>query len=289
MRTRSGRARPRNWLPRASQPKAKSPIGTERRASFPRPKPISIVNDRFSAALKHLGAALLETSHVTNSGIKGGKREEAFRHFVQQRLPSRFGVATGEVVDQFNLSSPQLDVLIFDKMRDFSLSDGDIQILPAEALLASIEVKSKLTASEIRESSQAARKLRALRPFGSKLGGRDMGALEKDSGKRARYLHCLFAYNTDIVEADWVNGEASRFIQHQQPGEHLVDVVYVLDRGVLYLSDGRGRSEDKDGSAITTFYFTILNFIERESRRRPQTPYQDYASRLAGRDWKRFK
>src|SRR5450631_3563368 len=41
----------------------------------------------------------------------------AVAKFITERIPSRYGVATGEVVDQFNISSPQLDVLVFDQTR----------------------------------------------------------------------------------------------------------------------------------------------------------------------------
>jgi hypothetical protein len=102
------------------------------------------------------------------------------------------------VVDQFNVAGPQLDVLVFDQTRNFSFSDGEVCILPAEALLASIEVKSKLDAAEVERSSKAARKLRMLRPFKATLGGRDMGAAAEE-GKRARYFHCVFAYNSDVA------------------------------------------------------------------------------------------
>jgi hypothetical protein len=43
-------------------------------------------------------------------------------------------------------------------MRDFPFSEGNEHILPAEALLASIEVKSRLTGDEVRKSSEAAQK-----------------------------------------------------------------------------------------------------------------------------------
>ncbi len=246
-----------------------------------RAQPVPVVNNRFAAALHRFGAAFLETSAVTHTGIKGTKREDALRVFIAERLPTRYGVATGEVVDQFNTSSPQLDVLVFDQTRNFSFSEGTGHVLPAEALLASIEVKSKLSAEEVKKSCIAARKLRALRPFKADLGGRDIGA-GVQAKKCARYLHCLFAYDTDLNDKAWIKHEAARFQQHQNSDEHLIDLVYVLKRGVLNMNGNRGRLEDDTGCAITTFYFTILNFIEREGHRRPDTPYQEYASLLGG-------
>jgi Domain of unknown function (DUF6602) len=65
-----------------------------------RPRPVPVFNNRFAAALR-FGAAFLETSAVSNTGIKGTKREDAFRGFMAERLPKRYGIATGEVVDQF--------------------------------------------------------------------------------------------------------------------------------------------------------------------------------------------
>lgn len=244
-------------------------------------------NNRFAAALKRLGASLLASSADTHMGVRGENREGSFREFVAGRLPTRYGVASGLVVDQFNTASPQLDVLIYDQTRDFSFSDGDIHVLPAEALLVSIEVKSRLTSTVVGEVCEAARKLRMLKPHKISLGGTDVGLSEK-ALKPARYLHCVFAYETDLVPGNWLKGEAERFRRSTGDGEHLVDSVYVLGRGLLNLTAGRGRFEDDHGSAITSFYFSMLNFIQREGRRRRETSYQDYASLLSGK-WESLK
>ena len=234
-------------------------------------KPATAFNTRFAAALNHFGATLLETSAVGHTGIKGTKREDAFRLFLEQRLPKRYGVANGEVVDQLGAVGPQLDVLVYDQTRDFSFSDGTIHILPAEALLISIEVKSKLNAGEVEKSCEAARKLRSLRPFKLALAGTDIGT-GNESKTLARYLHCVFAYELDLVEPTWLTSEAKRFRANGAKGEHLIDNVYVLNRGLLNLNHNRGRLEDFNEIAITSFYFAILNFIEREGSRRKANP-----------------
>jgi hypothetical protein len=246
-------------------------------------RPIFAFNNRFAAALGHFGAALLETSGIGHTVIKGTKREDTFRDFLAQRLPKRYGVASGEVVDQLNTVSPQLDALIFDQTRNFSFSDGEVHVLPAEALLVSIEVKSKLDAGEVKKCCDAARRLRALQPFKLALGGKDVGRAPSQTNKHARYLHCVFAYDTDLVEPTWLQSEAQRFAQNGCNKEHLIDAVYVLKRGLLNLNDNRGRLEDENGSAITSFYFSILNFVQREGGRRSETPYQEYASLLGGK------
>jgi hypothetical protein len=111
-----------------------------------------------------------------------------------------------------------------------------------------------------------------LRPFGVPLGGTDAGSPTK---KRTRYYHCVFAYGTDLTPDNWLETEAKRLLISCE-GEHLIDSVYVVDRGFINICDRKGRHEDKDGGAITSFYFSVLNFIQRESRRRKDTPYERY-------------
>jgi len=187
------------------------PTGQMQQEAKLKAKPIPAFNNRFAASLNHFGAALLETSGIVHTGIKGTKREDTFRDFLAQRLPKRYGVASGEVVDQLNTVGPQLDALIFDQTRNFSFSDGTVHVLPAEAMLVSIEVKSKLDAGEVRKSCDSARRLRALRPFKLALGGKDVGNVPDQSNRHARYFHCVFAYDTDLVESTWLQSEANAF------------------------------------------------------------------------------
>lgn len=58
--------------------------------------------------------------------------------------------------------------------------------------------------------------------------------------------------------------------------EHALDLVYVLDRGLINVDHGIGKLEGRDGGAITNFYFSILNSIQREARRRDATPFERY-------------
>ena len=142
--------------------------------------------------------ALKKTSSIHHRGNKGSSREEALRAFFRERLPSNYAVGEGEVVDLNGQTSPQLDIMFYDQSVNFALVTGTTQILPAEALLSSIEVKSTLNSAEIEKSASAARKLRALQPYGRALGGKDIGDGESKP-RVARYLHCIFAYDTDLL------------------------------------------------------------------------------------------
>jgi hypothetical protein len=159
-----------------------------------------------------------------------------------------------------------------------------VGVLAAEALLASVEVKSVLTAQELEKSCTAARSLRALRPFGNALVGPDAGEGNGEH-KRARYHHSIFAFATDLTAEDWLRKEALRLRALEQPAEHLIDAIYVFTRGLIHPTSDAGLPEDDRGSAIVAYYFSLLNFLQREGARRSPTPYGDYASLLRRRSW----
>lgn len=234
------------------------------------------LNKRFAAAIEHFGADLKASADIGHSGIKGGEREESLVAFMRERLPERFAVTSGEVVDLNGRTGPQLDILIYDRYADFTFNSGSQCILAAEALLASVEIKSKLNAAEVGKCAVAARKLRDLRPHDRELGGRDVGKFG-DGKKRARYMHCVFAFETDLKPAKWPKNEVTRF-DRALGSDHLIDSAYILGRGVLNFNYRKARAEDESGGAITNFYFTMLNFVLREAERRLPTPYDRYVT-----------
>lgn len=232
------------------------------------------LNPQFEAAAKEFGAALIKSGSIEHRGNKGGAREEYVRDFFRARLPKSFAVAQGEVVDLNGTASPQLDVMFYNQTKDFALVAGSTEILAAEALLASIEVKSKLTKAEIEKSALAARAIRELRPYDKPLGGTNVRE-SAQSEAIGRYYHCIFAFDSDLGKENWLSGEFAR-VRVECGGEHVIDALYVLGRGLLNLTSGMGLSEDASGCAISNFYFSILNFIQRESGRRRETPYYRY-------------
>ncbi|WP_441242250.1 DUF6602 domain-containing protein [Tardiphaga sp. 768_D3_N2_1] len=236
--------------------------------------------DKFGTALAYFSLRVRETANIKHAGAKGTERELDLVAFIDGLLPNSYHARKGEVVDLKGRKSPQLDVVIFDAIKNFPLYSGDTVVLPAEALLASVEVKSKLNATEVATSQEAARELKLLEPMKRKLGSSTAHAA---SGPRAyRYLHGLFAYDTDVKESKWAATELARFEKHSAgPADGAIDFVYVLNRGLI---DTRSRSvileDEATGQALVAFWFAFYNFIDRENRRRDRAPYFNYASDL---------
>ncbi|MFC7472736.1 DUF6602 domain-containing protein [Dankookia sp. GCM10030260] len=245
---------------------------------MPKPLPKSpYLNKRFANAVNQFGIHLKNTASINHRGNKGAAREQELRNFFDKNLPDKFSVSQGEAVDLLGSSSQQFDLLIYDNTINFPFSNDAVSILPAEAVLATVEIKSKLTAEEIKKCIDSSRKLRKLKPFGRELAGSNVGDAVKNKPKQCRYFHCVFAYETNIVEKNWKDKEFSR-ITDLAADEHLVDMVYVLNRGILNIPAKLCRLEDESGGAISSFYYSILNFVMRESARRDPAPYDRYTT-----------
>jgi hypothetical protein len=124
------------------------------------------LNARFGAAVQEFGLALTKTSSIQHRGHKGGAREEELRKFFQERLPTNFAVVEGEVVDLMGNTSPQLDMMFYDQSVNFALISGSTHVLPAEAFLCSIEIKSLLPQAEIDKSIVASGNYEPYNPMG---------------------------------------------------------------------------------------------------------------------------
>jgi hypothetical protein len=84
---------------------------------------------------------------------KGGYREALLRRLLRRVLPDRFRVSTGFIYRWNEPPSRQLDVVIWDAQNHSALlEEGEFAILTAESVAAVVEVKSILSAAEMRAS-----------------------------------------------------------------------------------------------------------------------------------------
>jgi len=150
--------------------------------------------DKFSVQIDRFGLKIRETKNIGHKASKGTERELSIREFFRELLPDTYEAGTGEVVDLFDKRSPQLDVVIFDKAKNVPLLKGGSLVLPAEALLSSIESKSILTNDEIQKSCAAAATLKSLKPMKQVLA--DLAPTPHKNAQR--YFHVLFAFATDL-------------------------------------------------------------------------------------------
>lgn len=246
-------------------------------------KPGLVFKTNIRASVIKMASEFLGTKEFDHAGTKGSERELPVISFFKDHLPDTYDVVTGEIVDLFGNHSPQMDVMIYDKQRNFAFSGKKKFILPAEALLVSIEVKSKLTKQELKKALSAAKKLKSLKPF------RMLLSLHRKRGqvsRAPRYFHCIFAYDSDLTYGkDWINREYNRLVDVSNElsiSSYYINRLYVANRGLIYPDKGSGIVEEKgSGEALMYFYMHILNFLSRENGRRKPTPYSEYAGDTA--------
>jgi len=249
--------------------------------------PVAVLESGFKAAVHEFIAEFFKSADFQHALSKGEGREIPIQHFFRDHLPEAFGVEKGEAVDIRGRRGPQLDVMIFNKARNFAFYNGSLKILPAEALLVSIEVKSTLTKSELESSLAAAKRLNELRPFGQHLSSRRTDG--KPADDKARFFHCIFAYDSDLGSEGWLEKEYLRLVSVAGAEQTFIDRIYVLNRGLINTIGQTGVTEQpSQGTALMQFYMHILNFLARENDRRESVPYLEYAGRMT-EGWKSLR
>jgi hypothetical protein len=88
---------------------------------------------------------------LPHQGEKGGIRERRVAEFLSAILPKKYGIGTGHIIDSQEkpVISYQTDIVIYDAQNGIVLPvDNYYSLFPCECVYATIEVKSRLTASE---------------------------------------------------------------------------------------------------------------------------------------------
>lgn len=240
-------------------------------------------NTKFEGAVYDIIGHYVKTKVINHSLTKGEEREDPLIEFLQTNLPKTYSVVKGEVVDKYNDSSPQMDIMIYDNSRNIPFYSGGHYILPAEALLASIEIKSKLTQEEARKIIKSVSTLKGLKPFGQLP---DISKKQRPSEEKVtcRYFYSVFAYDTDLAETDWAKSEMERIKRvalEESKDASLIDRIFVLNKGLINPCESIGKESKENAESLLYFYMNLLNFLQRENNRRQTTPYLDYAGKLS--------
>ncbi len=249
----------------------------------------STFKSKFETAIYKIAASFFETAAFHHSLTKGEEREIPFIDFFTQNLPKTYSIVKGEVIDLNENSSPQLDLMIFDSSRNIPFVSRQNFILPAESLLSSIEIKSKLNQEEIRKILINVNKLKTLKPFGKDVDISKQRRAKTDKIS-CRYFHTVFAYDTDIASQDWSKKEFERIVRvakEENIDYKLLDRIIVLNKGLINPTYSIAKESTDNADMFLHFYMDILNFLQRENLRRQTVPYIEYAGKMS-KNWIKF-
>ena len=114
----------------------------------------SSIKAHTTAIIEGIIAQASSLGPVTNPTLKGELRELLIADLFSRFLVPDFGIGSGQIINQKEELSHQIDIIIYDKriLPPF-VQYLNLGLYPAEAVIAVIEVKSQLSKSNIIETS----------------------------------------------------------------------------------------------------------------------------------------
>jgi len=96
-------------------------------------------------------------------GESGRRREDDVREFFEALLPGRLAVGTGEIISVDGQTSPQIDLIVYDRLYTplFDPSPSSI-VVPVEGVYGVIEVSSQLDVAKLRGDVEKIRAVKGM-------------------------------------------------------------------------------------------------------------------------------
>lgn len=199
----------------------------------------NMLREVIKAASQNMQRLYEVSGHVGHPGEKGTYREFFIAQLIRPLLPPHFGIGSGVVVEAYNKKneSKQSDLIIYDRrLMPPILLAGDRGIFPIDSVLAVVEVKSILTASDYEDLVKAARLLYPGPHDHLRIATPGQLRDPKTDHPQAIYpLFSVFAYTSDT------NGDEAERLEKRVPGGiEYVRLIGVLNKGVWWFKKGEG-------------------------------------------------
>ncbi|MEM4990010.1 DUF6602 domain-containing protein [Collimonas sp. H4R21] len=167
-------------------------------------------------------------SHADHHGLAGEIRELAAQKCVEPFLTQSFRCGTGKVIDSLGNKSDQADIVVYHKrtVAPVFLS-SQLGLFPVECVEYVFEVKSTLSATEIKDANTKFRALAKLKSYpktdadGTVIGGLMPSAI-------------LLAFSSDIV-----GDELERYLKHTDDSSPPCTILCVLGKGYWWYVSGQ--------------------------------------------------
>jgi hypothetical protein len=180
----------------------------------------TLYRKQFTTRIRYALEASRAVAELEHQGLKGAIREVLIADLFQPLLPADIGVATGVLVSSFDeRQSAQQDIIVFDRrILPPILFEQGPAIIPIESVLAVIEVKSRLTATELQKAHANVASVRDL----------FMVQNENQAEVTSAPMTLLFALDTDLV----VGGitERDRYVSYFGDGPPTIRGICVAGR-----------------------------------------------------------
>lgn len=217
---------------------------------------------------------------IDHFGLRGRIREIITEKLIKPILPPGVEIGTGKITDSLGHLSAETDIIIYSRRILPPLIYGhSTGLFPVEACVYSIEVKSLLTASELQDSLEKTKKLKALRYLHS---FHPLNFLNPIGPPSSFVIPALFAFSTDL-DRDGIS-EIERYKKYDSDADSapLIPVLCIPTRGYWWFkSDEPGRKwifhpATADFDEIIDFIGGLANTLPLEIIKKGQPYYGNY-------------
>ncbi len=189
-------------------------------------------------------------------GMKGKIREKAAKNLFEPLLPQGFNIGiNGKIIDHYDNNSKEIDLIIFNRsILPAIMYYDEYTYYPAEICFFAIEIKSNLTATEIKDAIDKAKYLKKKIKY--------VAGLYEKSGKPIEHsvlpiVPVLFAFKSDFKEDG--KSEIERYLEYDK---NFVDPYL---RGICVVGSGcwlfKKLEEKWDYRAASPDYGEVIQFL----------------------------
>lgn len=221
-----------------------------------------LIGSRIKAAVGSAAAV----SGLDHAVLRGSLREAFARDLLRPVLPARLGLAHGLIASAYDQQSTEQDVIIFDgEALPAVLLDGVSGLVPVDAALYSIEVKSCVNNTRLREAHYNAARLRTILHLPNPKGDAPEGVIP-----------CLFAWGSDLT-SHWSN-ELDRYKKLvSDQADPPLRAICIVGRGYWYFASQWYTIEaDAEFSEVKAFVASIFDTYERVASTRVRVGLGQY-------------
>lgn len=212
-----------------------------------------IISKWYKSTVDILKAQYTQEKNLSHPRHRGDAREDALINILKALLPSIVSIEKGYAIDRSSGSSREQDCMLCSQNALFTLMKTEtISYVPIDCVLASIEIKSKLSKEELKKSILNCISLKSIAvPYDKS------GKYENIPNKDSIPLYAIFAYDTDLELEDIKKAleEANKNI----PIAFQINMIYVLDKGIILPIKGESLSIGVERPPVPTGEYKVIS------------------------------
>lgn len=228
---------------------------------------MSILSKNLSAKVKHAIYLSKQLGDLEHAVLKGRLRELLVTELIEPLLPNGVRAITGILIDSKGNQSNQLDIIIYSSdILPPIIQSNEQSIIPVDAALQVIEVKSQLNATEIRDSIKKGESVKTLCLLGPRKLEPPFSLIIKEKLSypiKVSPVFSVFAFGSDLKKkTEW-----ERYLEIKNDPEgssrELVDDICVVGSGYWNRGEGELISEEaaEDYNEVLRMLIFLVNSI----------------------------